>query len=167
MALIPGQYQPQYLPSIRHVLGEFFTTQYQYPNQSKYQVPKLKIPRSRVTKKVASVFDKRQQRERYICKWDHNSGDSQKCLATFDQSSLLVSHIVNKHTLASNIDIDSKKWFMCKWQNCFKKFNRRNCFVMHSKSHIRICNKTCEICGKTYSSKQYLRKHKNVIHNVH
>jgi hypothetical protein len=82
MAFIPGQYQTQQLPSIRDVFGEFFTPEYRFllNHQSNYRVPKLKIPRSKVSKNVVQNF-----KRKYTCKWD--SKDNQKCMEEFASAS--------------------------------------------------------------------------------
>ena len=61
-----------------------------------------------------------------------------------------------------NVHKEKPKEFWCKI--CERGFSIRNNFISHSEIHESVQKYECDKCGKKFSRKSYLAKHKKVLH---
>ena len=61
-----------------------------------------------------------------------------------------------------------KKVFICKYDNCHKKFSKTWNFLDHAKAHVGLKPFRCEYCSKTFTQKGNMQKHmrKHLIEDI-
>jgi len=56
--------------------------------------------------------------------------------------------------------------FVCRYQNCDKKFNKSSSLIAHYMRHKNLRPFTCDLCGRAFTQSGTLRRHKKGVHNL-